>query len=357
MPLERKQEQKLWEAFRQPIDEAFSRKSSEREKASTALNAHDQRVLEASQAVDAASASGDAQQIRSAMAALEAALRGQAEAAAAPATPAAAPAVANAAPTADTPALAADETLAVSGNMVDAAEAASVEAPAPAPAAATPPKKIVAVRGDDRPGLKKAEPAGRDERRGPGGRDNRSGDSRGAPAWGNRDERGPRGGDRFDTREARGPRLGDAAFRAQRQAIEHAEAALRKLAAQAHGEVLTQLMSAWQQRDAAHLPNAQTLGGRVNTATRSAWANSLGQPAVGAVPGEALLRLEMAAEVPTPAEQLSERRMLQLQLLTRRNAASPAETWGEDVARVLGAGFDEAAARRLQNVLKALLKR
>jgi hypothetical protein len=93
VPLERKQEQKLWEAFRQPIDEAFARKSSEREKATTALNAHDQRVLDASQAVDAASASGDAQQIRAAMAELEAALRGQAAAVAAAPAPKAIPQV------------------------------------------------------------------------------------------------------------------------------------------------------------------------------------------------------------------------------------------------------------------------
>ena len=45
---------------------------------------------------------------------------------------------------------------------------------------------------------------------------------------------------------------------------------------------------------------------------------------------EALLRLEMAAELPTPAEHISARRMLQLQLLTKRNAPAPAETWGEE---------------------------
>ena len=80
VPLDRKHEQKLWEAFRQPIDDAFARKSTEREKVSQALNAHDQRVLDASKALDAATASGDAAQIRAAMAALDAALRGQAEA-------------------------------------------------------------------------------------------------------------------------------------------------------------------------------------------------------------------------------------------------------------------------------------
>ena len=351
VPLDRKQEQKLWEAFRQPIDEAFARKSSEREKATTALNAHDQRVLDASQALDAASARGDAQQIRAAMAELDAALRGQAAAvAAAPASPAPS-ATAPQAPGADR---AFEAAPAEDAPVPEPGEAPAAEAPAPAKPA-TPPKKIVAVRGDDRPGMKKTEPAGRDDRRGPPGRDSR--DARGG-FGGRPDARGDRegrGGERFE-REARGPRLGDAAFRAQRNAIEHAEAALRKLAAQAHGEVLTQLMTAWEQRDAAQLPAAQALGSRVSAGTRSAWTQSLSAPAAAA-PAEALLRLEMAAEVPTPAEQLDARRMLQLQLLTRRHDAPPAETWGQDAARVLAGAFDAVAARRFQNALKVLLKK
>jgi ATP-dependent RNA helicase SUPV3L1/SUV3 len=152
------------------------------------------------------------------------------------------------------------------------------------------------------------------------------------------------------------PRLGDAAFRAQRNAVEHAEAALRKLAAQAHGEVLTQLLKSWEDRDAAALPTAQALGGRVNAATRAAWHQSVSGAATTLAP-ETLLRLEMAAEVPTPAEHLSARRMLQLQLLTRRNDPAPADTWAQDVAKVLGAGFDTATGKRLQTVLKVVLKR
>lgn len=70
-----------------------------------------------------------------------------------------------------------------------------------------------------------------------------------------------------------------------------------------------------------------------------------------------MLRLEMAAEVPTPAEHLNARRMLQLQLLTKRNDPAPAQTWGQDAAKVLAGGFDGDQARRLQNVLKVLLKR
>ena len=49
--------------------------------------------------------------------------------------------------------------------------------------------------------------------------------------------------------------------------------------------------------------------------------------------------------------------MLQLQLLTRRNAPAPLETWGQDAAKVLAADFDAGNARRVQNALKVLLKR
>ncbi|MDP2418590.1 MAG: DUF349 domain-containing protein [Hydrogenophaga sp.] len=355
VPLERKHEQKLWEAFRQPIDDAFARKSTEREKASAALNEHDQRVLDASRALETASATGDAQQIRVAMAELEAALAGQ---------PAAAPAAkaTTATQPQDQAAAAAPETPVDAALAIEDASPEQLVEPAVTAAPAVQPKKLVAMRGDDRPGMKKAEPAGRDGRR-----NDRPGDRRdGAPgrpdARGGRDARGPGAApmreqrDWREEREPRGPRLGDAAFRAQRQAIESAQASLRKLAAQAHGEVLTQLMSAWEQRDAQLMPTVQALGPRLTPALRAAWVAAVSKTA-GSLAGETLLRLEMAAEVPTPAEHLSDRRMMQLQLLTRRNAASPAETWGEDVAKVLASPFDAAVARRLQNVLKAMLKR
>ena len=67
--------------------------------------------------------------------------------------------------------------------------------------------------------------------------------------------------------------------------------------------------------------------------------------------------LVIAADVPTPAEQITARRALQLQLLTRRHEPAPQETWGADVARVLATPYDAANARRLQNALKALLRR
>ena len=234
---------------------------------------------------------------------------------------------------------------------------------------------MVAVRGDDRPGAKRAEPAstGRDGRSGgrpgerpggrPGGRDARPGDRRdGRPGGGDRFG-GPRSGDRFANdrfsgaprEDARGPRLGDMAFRAQRDAMDHAQAALRKLAAQAHGEVLTPLMGAWQTRQADQVPPAQQLGRGVPPQARVAWTQALGQAAAGAAP-EALLRLEMAADLPSPAEHQDARRALQLQLLTRRGEATPEQTWTQDVARVLAGAHEDASARRLQNALKALMR-
>lgn len=338
VPLDRKHEQKLWDAFRKPIDEAFNRKSAEREKAAAAMSGRDRAVLEASKAVEEATASGDAQKIRSAMAALEQALKARDDAAAAaPAAPAAAPAEAPAA-----------EAQAEGG---EAAEGEAAAAPAAPPKA--PPKPVIAVRGDDRPGAKRPETAapargGKFDARRPGGRDARD------------DRRGPPRGDRFDRgddrREDRGPRLGDAAFRAQRDAVEHAQAALRKLAAQAHGEALTQLMTAWEQRSGDQVPSHQELGKVVSPQVRQAWVQALAQGAGGDL-GEALLRLEIAADVPTPAEQITARRQLQLQLLTRRHEASPQETWGADVAKVLQTPYEAAAARRLQNALKNLLRR
>lgn len=343
VPLDRKHEQKLWDAFRKPIDEAFNRKSEERERAAAALSERDRAVLEASKALEAANAGGDAQKIRAAMAALEAALRGQAlaradarkadEGGSEEPKPAAAPA--DSAP--DAP--------------ESVAEAPSAEAAEAAPAAPpkASPRPVVAMRGDDRPGMKKAEPA-------PAVRGGKFGDRKPGPGAGRFGDRGPRDarpGDRGG--EDRGPRLGDVAFRAQREALEHAQHTLRKLAAQAHGEALGQLMAAWEQRSGEQVPSQSELGRAVTPAVRGSWVKAL-EGAPGGDAAEALLRLEIAAEVPTPADQLSARRLLQLQLLTRRNDPSPAQTWGQDTARVLASGYEASAARRLQNALKVLLR-
>ncbi len=153
VPMERKHEQKLWEAFRQPIDEAFARKSSDREKAATEINAHDQRVLDASRALDAASASGDAQRIRAAMNELEMALAGQARAPEpTPAAPAAPSAPAQVASTPETSAESAAES-AAEGAVDVVAEAESTGADAPAEDELRVPLKYAGARPGWIPGL------------------------------------------------------------------------------------------------------------------------------------------------------------------------------------------------------------
>lgn len=361
VPLDRRFEQKLWDAFRKPIDEAFNRKTQQREQAAAAMSVHDRAVLEAAKALESANASGDAQRIRAALSQLEAATRGEAAAAADPKV--VAPAAAEPAPAAE--AQAGEAPAAAEPDAEAPADGAAAEA-APAPAAPPKPAKpLVAMRGDDRPGARKAEPApaGRGGRFGDR-RDGRPGDRRdsGKGSFGRdgRDGRGPGGfgdrGGRFGDRPERGPRLGDAAFRAQRDAMEHAQAQLRKLAAQAHGETLTQLLGAWAARQPEQLPSAQELGRGVSGGTRNGWAQAL-QAAPQGSAAEPLLRLEMAAEVPTPAEHLDARRALQLQLLTKRNEPGPVDTWAADAGRVLAAPHDDAAARRLQNALKVLMRK
>ena len=385
VPIERKQEQKMWDAFRKPIDDAFQRKTLEREKAASALGEYDRMVLSAAKAVEAATATGDAQQIHAAAKALEAIVSGKVPVApvVAEKTPEPEKTAENventplneasdqqihapAAPEtiADETATPATESAEQTAEPVAEAEAAPVPAAPPKPA-----KPIVAMRGDDRPGARRAEaaPAGRGGKFGdrkdsgkPGGKPGgprQSTDNKFEPYRPEREDR-PRFAERSERPafEERGPRLGDAAFRAQREAFEAANQALKKLHVQAHGEVLTNVITAWEKRDAALLPTAQDLGKVVTPAVLGTWSKAISTPS-GKDAAESLLRLEMAAEVPTPAEHISARRMLQLTLLTKRNAATPAETWGEDTAKVLAADFDAANARRVQTVLKVLLRR
>ena len=351
--LDRRLEQKLWDAFRKPIDEAFARKSTVREQAQAALTPIDKAVMEASKAVESAVAKGDASAIRAAMQNLEKVSRGE--------LPTAEPSpmslqetqsgLATETPT-ETPTEAAPE--AAPEITPEVATDLPVESVAPTPTPKAAPRPVVAVRGDDRPGQKRTELPSQGSR----GRDGKPGGKGaiGGKAGGKFGDK-PGGGwrDREDS-APRGPRLGEAAFRAQRFAIDNAQDALRRLAAQAHGEVLTQLLHAWEKRDPEQMPAAQAIGNKLNAAQRTQWTQALAKaPAADAT--QALLRMEMAADLPTPAAHMDARRALQLQLLTRRNDPSPQMTWAADAAQVLSSGYDEANGRRLQSALKVLLKR
>ena len=357
VPLDRKLEQKLWDKFRQPLDDAFARKTAEREKLSQAVNEFDRQVTEASKAVKVAIDSADAQAIRSATDALNQLLQnGGRVAPAAIAAPVSTTTEQASAPATDA--------LQESQASAEAQATESLEPAATEEAAAKPvvaPKPVIARRGDDRPQAKITTPTApvatdrfanrKGNDRNDRGND-RNGPRSGGPGAGANANREPR----FAPREPiNRPRLSDAAFRAQKQAFDAADMALRQLAMQAHGEVLTQVITAWEKRDANSLPAAQALGSKVNTSSRQAWVKAISQaPSLDAKNN--LLRLEIATESPTPASLINERRALQLQLLTKRNEAAPIETWSQDVAAVMASDYNEENAKRLQNVLKVLLR-
>ncbi len=353
LPLERRLEQALWERFRKPIDEAFQRKTMERERAAAQrvaqLSEHDRRVLEASRQLGRAANEGDARKIRAATQAMEAALRGQAP------TPQAAPAGA------------ADAGAALPEGAETGSAGAAEATPASVATPAKPARPVIAVRGDDRPGLKRVEPgsapgprgapAGRGAARGSAAAGPRRAEATGVGARGDKRDwtRTPESGDGFD----RGPRLGEEAFRAQREAMEHAEQTLRRLAAQAHGEAVTALLQAWEKRDPTLLPSLQALGHHVNAGQRSSWSQAVAAPpqALSQQPaGDLLIRLEIASQLPTPAEHQEARRAMQLLLLTQRNQATPSQTWQQDLARLFACQHEAALGRRLQAALKMLLR-
>ena len=394
VPIDRKLAQRLWDDFKKPLDEAFQRKSAERAQVAQSMSAHDELVLKASRALEQAIQAADVGQIKAAMKHLqdvsvngEAAVKPEVVTASAPATASVNASVNEGEATVEV--VPADENSnapvanevtdvdnAVQSINTDGASSQTAEGPdasdqevastpvAQLPAVPKPPKVVVAVRGDDRPGANKGDhrvaqdPRGRNGSK--GGKDSRdSRGSRDSKPTGNartgqgrdfKDSRDPR-----EQREPRGPRLGDAAFRAQRQALEAAESAMRKLAAQAHGQTLTNLMSAWKDKNAELVPPLKELGSRINANQRMNWTKSI-QDSGEKTNLEALLRLEMAANAPTPASDLQARRNLQLQLLTKRNAPAPAQTWAEDAASVFSGPYDPDVANRLQTVLKTMLK-
>ncbi|MEY3468032.1 MAG: hypothetical protein RL203_126, partial [Pseudomonadota bacterium] len=170
--LDRRLEQKLWDAFRKPIDEAFARKSTVREQAQAALTPIDKAVMEASKAVESAVAKGDASAIRAAMQNLEKVSRGELPTAAPSSAPAGTNAVSEtaaaatetaqvateASPEATEASPEAKETLAATAESSDKSpessdstevktESPSESTPPPVPKAA--PRPVVAVRGDD----------------------------------------------------------------------------------------------------------------------------------------------------------------------------------------------------------------
>jgi len=113
------------------------------------------------------------------------------------------------------------------------------------------------------------------------------------------------------------------------------------------------VLDAWQRRSADQLPAASDIG----APARTAWSRALANPpkADDDRVDTVLLRVEIASEVPSPPQHMSARRLLQLQLLTRRNDPAPAQTWVQDVAELLSGAPTPERSQRLQSALRKLL--
>ena len=122
--------------------------------------------------------------------------------------------------------------------------------------------------------------------------------------------------------------------------------------------MVTGLLGAWEKRDPELLPSAQALGRAISAGARLQWAKALreGTASNGEQAMQCLTRLEFGAELPTPAEHQTARRAMQLFLLTQRNQPPPAQTWPEDIAKLLACPYEAGNAGRAQTVLKALLR-
>jgi hypothetical protein len=170
-----------------------------------------------------------------------------------------------------------------------------------------------------------------------------------------RDDRGGRRDDRRDERrDDRGPRANPQLMQAQRKAHDAAHKKLHEIAQGKRGAAFDSLMKAWAARDAAQMPELSLLGLKLAKPQWQAWQQKLGAAASvkEADRDAALLKLEVAYEVDSPAEAQTARRMLQLSLLASRGRDALVSGWHEQVATVLGAPAEEAASARLMACLR-----
>jgi ATP-dependent RNA helicase SUPV3L1/SUV3 len=113
------------------------------------------------------------------------------------------------------------------------------------------------------------------------------------------------------------------------------------------------LRTAWAGRDGQSLTTT-VLGPRAKPHIASWQAALNSAPSLQADLDQLLIELELSADLPSPPDLHAARREFQLKLLTQkhREAAKP---WAQVVTAVLSRPFNEAAALRLEDVLRAVL--
>jgi ATP-dependent RNA helicase SUPV3L1/SUV3 len=339
--IDRKNEQKLWNLFREQLDKAFENKTKLREQSQViSLSAHDQAVSQAARAVRDACQSRDVSIIQATLSSLNNIMQGS--------IPELAQQVI---PIATTP-ISSEITESLNSNVKNdvlheeqkynnsSTEESYSNLITPFVATSST-KKIVAMRGDDRPNANKntvIQSSHSDK------------------------NKVPRKDGRFDSKNKNDtrlptPRLADSVFRSQKEASDQAKILLKQLSQQVHGQSFDILQEAWEKRDGTLLPTAQQFGVKaVTNLVRSNWLLALENKYPSKLDSEtALLRLEIAADIPTQAEYQVARRQLQMQLLTKRNDPGPKETWTEDVANAISSKYTQKDGGRLSKAVKQLL--
>jgi ATP-dependent RNA helicase SUPV3L1/SUV3 len=167
-----------------------------------------------------------------------------------------------------------------------------------------------------------------------------------------RDSRGSR-----DSRDSRdGPRANPQLVQAQRKAHDAAHKKLQELAQGKRGNAIAALTKAWAARDAALLPELSDLRFKLNKAQWQGWQQAIAVPAKAdeAARDAALLKLEVAFELDSPAEAQTARRALQLSLLASRGRDALVASWPDQVATVFASASTEQAAARLMACINAM---
>ncbi|MDI9336249.1 MAG: hypothetical protein QM520_04385 [Gammaproteobacteria bacterium] len=348
VPLDAKREEQLWLKFRAPINQYFERLQSEKLAKQKAERERYLPIYQSLEELTAACKQENAEAIENAMLALDRVIMQ-------PATDSleqsVKPALAVNLPTISaTP----DELGTLPGQM-EVVEAGALKEDAPARLVqkgsispgtpATPALRLIARRGDDRPNHKMKEPVSTAKTK---------------PSVYSRNKPKVTASPMRAFIPANKPlKILDMSAdlkETYNHALVEAKKTLKELKQRVYGDLVQQIVDAWEQRNVELLPSLRDLGKQVNATMRSKWLDALSKVAHTEELGAWLLRLEVAADVPSPAEFVTQRRLLMLSNLSSKNKSPPSLTWAEDLAQVFLGTFNQRAGQRMVKILPALLK-
>jgi hypothetical protein len=135
---------------------------------------------------------------------------------------------------------------------------------------------------------------------------------------------------------------------------------LKNLSANAHTQAIDQLLDAWQQRNPALLPRPQDLGKKIKNQQIQLWEQVFSVNPHQQEPKRtqrSMLWLEIKNKISSPPEEHNERRQLQLEILASQYQVNHNHLpWDAYVSHIFASPYNESIAKRLQLVLAKLLR-